>query len=110
MSLSTLLASAAVSAQRTLAQMGGAVTPTTTNFTLGGTAYQGVLNELRASALGEGSGIEVVRELHIVATRSQFASKPDAATRPAVVALDANWYLTDVGESSLHYFLTCKPA
>jgi hypothetical protein len=104
------LQSAATQAQRIFAQMGGAATPTTTNFTLGGTAYQGVLNEVRANALADGVGIETVRELHIVAERTQFASKPDAAPRPAVVALSANWYLTDVGESPLHYFLTCKPA
>lgn len=110
MSYAALLQSAATQAQRTLAQMSGAATPTASNFTLGGTAYQGVLNEIKAQALGVGEGIETIRELQIVVERTQFATKPDATTRPAVVALSVNWYLTDVGESALHYFLTCKPA
>lgn len=79
-------------------------------FTLGGTSYTGTLNELSTQVPGTATGFEIVRELHIVARRAQFSAKPSAATRPAVTALGGSWYLTNVGESDLHYFLTCRPA
>ncbi len=110
MSLYAQLQSASTSAQRTLAQMQGAATASTTNFTLAGTAYQGVINENRVEMPGVGDGIEVIRELQITVTRTQFTAKPDPTTRPTVVALGETWYLTNCGESALHYFLTARPA
>lgn len=104
------LQTAAKSAQRTFATMAGAAAPSSSNFTLSGTSYQGVLNEVATEVPGTATGFEVVRELRIVAERTQFAAAPDASTRPVVTALGVSWYLTNVGESSLHYFLTCRPA
>lgn len=103
------LQAAAAQAQRTLARMAGAAALTTTNFTLSGTAYQGVIDEISAPADGTGTGIETIRLLQIVATRPQFAAKPDAATRPVVAALSANWLLTEVRETPLHYILLARP-
>lgn len=110
MSLAALLTRAATTAQRTLASMDGAAASTSTNFTLNGTAYQGVIVEGTALTEPTATGYEVIKELRITATRDQFAAKPSAAPRLPVTALGGDWYLTAVGESSLHYFLTCRPA
>lgn len=104
------LQNAAAAAQSIIASMGGAATPGASNFTLAGTAYQGVLQELSATVPGIATGFEVIRELRIVATRTQFAAKPDPAGRPALTALGVTWYLVAVSESPLHYTLTARPA
>lgn len=104
-----LLQSLASEAQRQFATMGGAATPTSANFTLAGTDYQGVLNEVSTQVPATATGFEIIRELQIVAERTQFAAKPDASARPTITALGATWYLTNVGESPLHYMLTARP-
>lgn len=92
-------------AARTAETLGGE------SFTLGGATYTGTLNETRAVAQANLTGIESIKMLEIVAEKSQFATKPDPTTRPALTARGASWTLTGgVGESELHYFLTAVPA
>lgn len=110
MSFNALLRTAATQAQGILAQLAGATTSSATNFTLNGTAYQGVVVEQSALVPGGLSGYETLRELRITATISQFTTKPSAAPRLPVTALGVNWYLTNVEEGAVHYTLTCKPA
>jgi hypothetical protein len=110
MSLASEIAAGFSQAQGLFAQAQGAPAADSKNFQLAGAAYQGVLNEVKTSAEGTASGVEIVRELQIVATRDQFGAKPDPAKRLTVAALDASWTLADVSESSTHFFLTCVPA
>lgn len=109
MSLFDQIKSAATEAESVLAELGGAK-PGKKNFTLNGTTYLGVIEETVAQMPGTATNIETIRELRIVATRTQFTAKPDATSRPIVGAMGTAWHLTAVGESGIHYFLTCHPA
>ncbi len=109
MSLASEMQAAAAEAQGILAELGGAK-PGKKNFTLSGVAYFGVLHETSAQMPGTATGAEDVRVLEIVATRDQFAARPDAARRPSVGAYGKRWTLTSVGESGIHYRFTCVPA
>ena len=110
MSYASLLRTAAAQAQGVLAQLAGATTSSASNFTLNGTTYQGVVVEVSAQVPVSVTGYEIIRELRITATISQFTAKPSAAPRLPVTALGASWYLTNVEEGAVHYTLTCRPA
>lgn len=78
-------------------------------FSLGGTDYLGVLSEVRGQYEGLGQGIEVIKELRIVATRDQFSAAPDPSLRPQLTARGSTWVLTSLEQSEIHYMLTAVP-
>lgn len=106
------LQAAATEAQGVLAQMQGMGAGAAGNFTIEDhpAPYVGVLRETRDEMRLTVGPLESVRQLVIVATRSQFTLAPDAAKRPKVVARSRNWELSAVSENELAYTLTCTVA
>lgn len=104
MSYATLLASAAKQAQGILAPM--ADPEDSGAFTLGGTAYKGTMSIFDKVLVPTPNGMEEQRQIKIAATRVQFATAPNPATRPTIVARGLVWHLTAIEPGAQFYVLT----
>jgi hypothetical protein len=108
MSLSAILAQAALQAQGILAPLadpdGGGI------FTIGVDDFTGVLNLRQIDTQLGPNGVLRVEELTITATAAQFDSTPTFAPRTAVTAYGRDWLITKVDEGGTHHTFTCVPA
>jgi len=104
MSYASILAQAAKTAQAVLAPMAD---PTGSGaFTLGGTAYTGTMSVFDKVLVPTANGMEEQRQIKIAATVAQFATAPNPATRPVIVARGLVWHLTAVEPGAQFYVLT----
>jgi hypothetical protein len=103
-----LLKTAAAQAQGILAPM--ADPEGSGDFTLGGTTYTGTIAILPHAMVPTLTGMEERREIHITATRAQFATQPNEARRPKFTARGETWTLTSVTPGAQFYHLVGVPA
>lgn len=103
-SYSNILASAAKQAQGILAPM--ADPEDSGAFTLGGTAYKGTMSIFDKVLVPTPNGMEEQRQIKIAATRVQFATAPNPAPRPVIVARGLVWHLTAIEPGAQFYVLT----
>ena len=108
MSLSAQLAQAAATAERILAPM--ADPDNSGTFTLSGVEYKGTMSVFDKVLVPTANGYEEQRQIKIGATRAQFATAPNAATRPRIVARGLQWDLIAVEPGAQFYVLTAVAA
>ncbi len=110
MSYASLISSSAAVAQAILAPMVDPVGSGQFYFnTAPSTLYTGVIPAPETTLVPTATGLEYRASLRIIATRSQFATAPDAETRPKLTAHGETWRLVNVTLSDAHYVLTCVP-
>lgn len=111
MSFASILATAAKSAERTLAPM---CDPSGEGeFTLSshsGSTFVGVIEELDEVDPLDPAGSRRQRELVIVARADQFATAPSASPRCTAVARGSVWSVQSVTPWAHHYRITGRPA
>ena len=73
------------------------------------TTYTGTIPAPQQLMVPTATGFEYRATLTITATTEQFASAPNAATRPKLTARGATWTLVAVTSAAPHYVLTCVP-
>ena len=108
MSYHNLLTSAASQAESILAPLTDPEAGGT--FTLSGTTYTGTMAVFEKVLVSTAAGYEEQRQLKIAATRAQFASAPNPASRPKLVARGLTWTLTAVEPGAHYYILTAVVA
>ena len=104
MSYASLLASAAKTAQSILAPMTDPDGSGT--FTLAGADYLGTMSIFDKVLVPTPNGMEEQRQIKIAATRAQFSSAPNPATRPLITARGLTWRLTAIEPGAQFYVLT----
>lgn len=110
MSYASLLSSSAAIAQSILAPMADGDGDGVFYFTSGpSTTYTGVIAAPQDVLVPGPTGLEYRATLRITATRAQFASAPNAATRPKLYARGQTWTLVALTPADAHYVLTCVP-
>ena len=110
MSYASLISSSASVAQSILAAMVDPVGDGKFYFNADPTTfYNSIIPAAETSLVPTTTGLEYRASLRITATRSQFATAPNASSRPKLTALGETWTLVNVTLADAHYVLTCVP-